>query len=42
MDVTRLEHDMSKFTHGEADGIRRFPHHWPRTLDTFGDNFEGL
>ena len=26
MDVTRLEHEMSKFTHGETDSIRRLPH----------------
>ena len=26
MDVTRIEREMSKFTHGEADGIRCLPH----------------
>jgi hypothetical protein len=39
MDVTRLEHEMSKFTHGEASGIRRLPYHWQWT---FRDYFEGL
>ena len=42
MDVTRLEHEMSKFTHGEPGGIRRLPHRWQRTVDAMGDYFESL
>ena len=42
MDVTRLEHVMSKFTHGEAGGIRRLPNCWWRTLDALGDYIDGL
>ena len=42
MDVTRLEHDMSKFTQGEAGGIRRFSYRWQRTVNALGDYFEGL
>ena len=33
---------MTNFSHGEADGIRRLPHRWQRTIDSFGDHFEGL
>ena len=39
---TRLEHEMSTFTHGEAGGIRRLSHRWQRTVGTLGDYFEGL
>jgi hypothetical protein len=42
MDVTRLEHGMSKFTHGKAGGIRRFPHRWQRSEKALGDYFEDL
>jgi hypothetical protein len=42
MNVTRLEYEMSQFTHGEADGIPRHPHHWQRTIDALGNYFEGL
>jgi hypothetical protein len=31
-------HEMSKFTHGEAGGIRRLPHRWEQIVDYF----EGL
>ena len=34
--------EMSKFTHGEAGGIRRLPHRWLRTTDALGDYFEDL
>ena len=37
MDVTRLEHEMSKFTRGEAGGIRRLPHRWQRAVDSLVD-----
>ena len=37
MDVTRLEHKMSKFTHGEAGGIRCLPLSRLQTLDALGD-----
>ena len=33
---------MTNFSHGEADGIRRLPHRWQRTIDSPGDYFEGL
>ena len=33
---------MTNFGHGEADGIRRLPHRWQRTIDSLGDYFEGL
>ena len=33
---------MTNFSHGEADGIRRLPHRWQRTIDSLGDYFEGL
>ena len=33
---------MTNFSHGEADDIRRLPHHWQRTSDSLGDYFEGL
>ena len=33
---------MTNFSHGEADGIRRFPHRWQRTIDNLQDYFEGL
>ena len=33
---------MTNFSHGEADGIRRLPHGWQRTIDSHGDYFEGL
>ena len=42
MDVTRREHEISEFTHGEAGGIRLVPHRWQRTVDSLGDYFEGL
>ena len=42
MDVTGLEQWKSKFTHGEAGGIRRLPHRWQRIVDTLGDYFEDL
>ena len=42
MDVTRLEHDMSKFKHGEASGIRLLPLLRQRNLNTLWDYFEGL
>ena len=32
-----LNYEMSKFTHGEAGGNRRLPHHWQQTVDTLGD-----
>ena len=41
MAVTQLEHEMSKFIHGQAGGIRRLPHRWQRTVEGFGDYFEG-
>jgi hypothetical protein len=41
MDVIRLEQSMSKFTHGEAGGIRRLPSS-AADLDALGDYFEGL
>ena len=41
-DATRLEHEMSKFTHGEAGDIRRLQHRCQRTVDALGDYFEGL
>ena len=31
---------MSKFTHGEARGIRRLPHRWERAVDASEDFFE--
>ena len=37
-----LNHEMSKFTHGEAGGIRRFPHRWQRTVDALEDYFDSL
>ena len=33
---------MTNFGHGEADGIRRLPHRWQRTIDSLGDFFERL
>ena len=33
---------MTNFSQGEADGIRRLPHRWQRTVDSLGDYFEGL
>jgi hypothetical protein len=42
MDVTGLKHEMSKFTHGEAGGIRHLLHRWQRTVDALRDYFEGL
>ena len=33
---------MTNFSHCEADGIRRLPHHWQRTIDSLGDYFEDL
>ena len=33
---------MTNFSHGEADGIRRLPYRWRRTLLSLGDYFEGL
>ena len=42
MDVTQLELDMSKFTHFEAGGIPRLPHHCQRIVDAWGDYFEGV
>ena len=33
---------MTNFSHGEADGIRRLPHRWQRTIDSLGDYFHGL
>ena len=36
MDMTRLEDEMSKFTHGEAGSIRRLPHRWQRTVEALG------
>jgi hypothetical protein len=35
--VARLEHELSKFTHGEANSIRRLPHRWQRTMDALED-----
>ena len=40
MDVTRIGHEMSKFTHREVSGIRRFPHRWQRTVDALGEMLE--
>ena len=31
-----VNHEMSKFTQGEAGGIRRLPHRWQRTVDALG------
>ena len=28
---------MTNFSHGKADGIRRLPHRWQRTIDSLGD-----
>ena len=42
MDVIRLEHEMLKFTHGEAGDIRHRPHRWQRAVDALRDFFEGL
>ena len=33
---------ITNFSHGEADGIRRLPHRWQRTIDSLGDYFESL
>ena len=33
---------ITNFSHGEADGIRRLPHLWQRTINSLGDYFEGL
>ena len=33
---------MTNFSHGETDGTRRIPHRWQRTIESFGDYFEGL
>ena len=33
---------MTNFSHVEADGIRRLPHRWQRTIDSLGDYFESL
>ena len=41
-DVIRLEHEISKFTHGEFGNIRRLPHRCQRTVDALGGYFEGL
>ena len=30
---------MTNFSHGEADGVRRLPHRWQRTIDSLGDYF---
>ena len=38
MDVTRLEHEISIFTHSEAGGIRRLAHRWQRTVEALWDN----
>ena len=27
---------MTNFSHGEADGIRRLPYRWQRTIDSLG------
>ena len=32
----------TNFSLGEADGIRRLPHRWQRTIASLGDYFEGL
>ena len=42
IDVTQLEHEMKKFTHAKAGGIRHLPHHWQWSVDALGDYFEGL
>ena len=42
MNVTPLEHEMSKFTHGKAGGIRRLQHRWQRTVGALGDYLEGV
>jgi len=39
IDVT---HEMSKFTHSDAGGIRRLPHRLQRTLEALVNHFEGL
>ena len=40
MAVRRLV--VTNLSHGEAYGIRRLPHRWQRTIDSFGDYFKGL
>ena len=37
-----VNHEMSKFTHGEASGIKRIPHYRQWTVYALGDYFEGL
>jgi hypothetical protein len=36
MDVTQLEHEMSKLAHGETRGIQHLPHRWQWTVGTLG------
>ena len=33
---------VTNFSNGEADGIRRLPHRWQRTIYSLGDYFEGM
>ena len=32
-----VNHEMSKFIHGEAGGIRHLPYLWQPTVDALGD-----
>ena len=42
MDVTQLEHEMSKFKHGESGGIQCLPRCWQWTVDTLAYYSKGL
>ena len=40
--IAVLRFIMINVSHVEADGIRRLPHRWQRTIVSLGDYFEGL
>ena len=42
MHAAAVNHVISKFTHGEAGGIRLLLHLWQATVDALWDYFEGL
>ncbi|GFU01806.1 uncharacterized protein TNCV_1523121 [Trichonephila clavipes] len=37
-----VRQQVTRFTHGAADGIQRLPHRWQRLVTVAGDYIEGL